>query len=111
MLGASGAEDDTTDLWGPEGEPLFWPADVPKSAGMAALPGRWERLVILVADQRADLSSLSSGPTGKRGTPSSALRALVDEARTGRRDVAPSQPDTPALRYRIDTIEFMLDPV
>ena len=111
MLGPSGAEDDTTDLWGPEGEPLFWPADVPKSAGMAALPGRWERLVILVADQRADLSSLSSNAGGVRGTPASALQALVNEARSGRREVAPSQPDTPALRYRIDTIEFMLDPV
>jgi hypothetical protein len=78
---------------------------------MAALPGRWERFVILVADQRADLSSLSSRVTGSRGTPSSALEALVDEARTGRREVAPSEPDAPALRYRIDTIEFMLDPV
>ncbi len=110
-LGACGAEDDTTDLWGPDGESLTWPADVPKSAGMAAQPGRWERFVILVADQRADLSSLSSRVTGSRGAPSSALQALVDEARTGRREVAPSQPDAPALRYRIDTIEFMLDPV
>ncbi len=103
MLGPSGAEDDTTDLWGPEGEPLSWPADVPKSAGMAALPGRWERFVVLVADQRADLSSLSSHATGTRGTPSSALQALVtrrepDDAKSRRRSPTRRHCDTGSTR-------------
>ena len=34
----------------------------------------------------------------------------MDEARTGMREIAPPTVDAEPLRYRIDTIEFLLEP-
>jgi len=111
LLGAAGAEDDTTDLWGATGEPLFWPADVPTEAPVAGGdPARPETFVVLVADRRSDLSSLASGPGTARGTARSTLDAILAEARTGTREVAPSVAGEPSLRYRIDPVSFLLMP-
>jgi len=111
LLGAAGAEDDTTDLWGATGEPLFWPADVPTEAPVASGdPARPETFVVLVADRRSDLSSLASGPGTARGTARSTLDAILAEARTGTREVAPSVAGEPSLRYRIDPVSFLLMP-
>jgi hypothetical protein len=109
MIGAAGAEDDTLDVWGADGEALFWPDDVPGRASVGA-GGRPEMFVILQADQRSDLSSLASPREGARGVPLSPLDAILDEVRTGRREVPPNAGGGPALRYRIDRIEFVLLP-
>lgn len=109
MLGAAGAEDDATDLWDDDGEQLVWPVDVPFTAGSGE-PGRWESFVVLIADQRGDLSSLASRGAGARGMIGSPLEAVLDEARTGVREVAPSVAGEPSLRYRIETIDFLLVP-
>lgn len=111
MLGAAGAEDDTLDLWGAKGESLFWPPDVPAATTRAAeAPGRWETFVVLTADQRGDLSSLASRAAAERGVVRSPLDALIQEARTGVREVAATGPTVTPLRYRLDTVEFMLLP-
>ncbi len=110
LLGASGAEDDTTDLWDLDGEPLTWPADVPTTASGGTDPARWERFVVLVADQRGDLSSLASRRPSARSVSTTELEALIDEARTGVREIAPPSADAAALRYRIEIIEFLLAP-
>lgn len=102
-LGPAGTEDDVIDVWGPDGEALFWPPDVP------IVSERPESFVVLVADRRADLSSLSSRPGAARGRLRSPLDAVVAEARTGTREVAPSE-DGPPLRYRLDAVEFFLTP-
>ncbi|CAN5690499.1 hypothetical protein BH24ACT5_BH24ACT5_11080 [soil metagenome] len=102
-LGPADTEDAALDVWGPEGEALFWPSDVPTTSE------RPESFVVLVADRRADLSSLSSRSGATRGSPRSPLDALVAEARTGTREVAPSG-DGPPLRYRLDAVEFFLTP-
>lgn len=102
-LGPAGTEDDVLDVWGPAGVALFWPPDVPTTSERA------ESFVVLVADRRADLSSLSSRPGATRGRPRSPLDAVVAEARTGTREVAPSD-DGPPLRYRLDAVEFFLTP-
>jgi len=112
MLGAAGEQDAGTDLWDADGEPLVWPADVPVTSPTGE-PGRWETFVVLIADQRGDLASLASRasrPAGARGTPASALQAVMDEARTGVREVAPVVEGAPPLRYRIETIDFLLVP-
>lgn len=106
-LGPAGTEDDRFELWGAGGEELFWPPDVPTDARP---PERWETFVVIVADQRADLSSLSPRVATSRGRPRSALEALVAEARGGTRE-APTVDDGAApLRYRIETLEFLLHP-
>lgn len=109
MLGPAGAEDDTVDLWDADGEQLVWPIDVPMSSTDGE-PGRWETFVVLIADQRGDLSSLASRRVGARGAVTSALQAVMDEARTGVREVAPSVTGAPPLRYRIETVDFVLVP-
>ena len=106
-LGAAGAEDDTFELWGPDGEVLFWPRDVPTDADP---PERPETFVVLVADRRADLSSLSPPAGVARGVARSALEALVAEARTGTREVPPAGAGGDPLRYRLETVEFFLSP-
>ena len=111
MLGAAGAEDDTLDLWGAKGEPLFWPPDVPAVAALGTEPpGRWETFVVLAADQRGDLSSLASRAGAERGMVRSPLDALIQEARSGVREVAATDSTVAPLRYRLDTVEFMLLP-
>ena len=79
-LGAAGAEDDRFELWGAEGVALYWPPDVPTDAEPAERP---ETFVVLVADRRADLSSLSPPAGAARGAPGSALEAMIAEARPG----------------------------
>lgn len=110
LLGPAGAEDDSTDLWDLDGEPLTWPTDVPTRAPAGVEPGRWERFVVLAADQRGDLSSLASRRREARSVGSSALELVMDEARTGVREIAAPDPDADPLRYRIETIEFLLEP-
>lgn len=111
LLGAHGTEDDSADLWDLDGEQLVWPADVPTTATTPGVEAaRWERFVVLVADQRANLSSLASRPATARSVGMSPLEALVGEARSGVRDMPPANAAAKALRYRVDTIEFLLDP-
>jgi uncharacterized caspase-like protein len=107
MIGPAGAEDDTVDVWGPAGEALFWPDDVPHDPA-ADGAGRPETFVVLQADQRSDLSGLASRREGARGVAMSALDAILDEARTGVREVRPTADDGPTLRYRLDRVEFFL---
>lgn len=109
MIGPVGAEDATTDLWGDDGEQLVWPIDVPTTSTTGE-PGRRETFVVLMADRRGDLSSLASRRSGSRSVPTSALQAVMDEARTGVREVAAVAPGGPPLRYRIETIDFLLVP-
>jgi hypothetical protein len=86
MLGPAGAEDDTLPVWGPEGEPLFWPDDVPTTPSPGGIgAARDETFVVILADRRSDLSSLAS-PGEVRG--------------------AASWP----LRYRLEQVEFLLSP-
>ncbi|MEO6571219.1 MAG: caspase family protein [Ilumatobacteraceae bacterium] len=110
VIGANGTEDDTVDVWGPKGEAVFWPPDVPVPDPGGSTSGRWETFVVLTADQRGDLSSLASRDGAARGVARSALDALMDEARIGVREVAVSSPGEPPLRYRLDTVQFMLQP-
>ncbi len=115
LLGAAGAEDDRLDVWGPAGESLFWPDDVPDRADVVdgadgADAARWESMVVLTADRRGDLSSLASSHRVARGAVHSALDALILEARTGVREVPPTGPDETPLRYRLDTVRFLLQP-
>ena len=110
LLGAAGAEDESTELWDLDGEQLTWPSDVPTSAPPGIEPGRWERFVVLAADQRGDLSSLASRRREARSVGSSALEVVMDEARTGVREIAAPDPGAAPLRYRIETIEFLLEP-
>lgn len=110
-LGPSGSGDHTLDVWGPAGEALFWPQDVPTAD---AEHGRPETFVLLTADRRSDLSALASssasGAARARGVAASRLDALLDEARVGVREVAPTEPGEPPLRYRLDLVEFALVP-
>lgn len=111
LLGPKGGEDDTLDVWGPAGEALFWPGDVPVSpaaaGGDAARP---ETFVVVVADRRSDLSSLAGRSGTARGSARSPLDAILDEARTGVREVAPTSAGEPPLRYRLEEVEFLLLP-
>jgi Caspase domain len=110
LLGAAGTEEDRLDVWGSDGESLFWPEDVPV-AGVAD-GGRWESMIVLTADRRGDLSSLasSSGARVARGSARSPLDALILEARTGVREVSAAGPNESPLRYRMDTVRFLLQP-
>jgi hypothetical protein len=110
-LGPAGSEDDTLDVWGPEGETLFWPNDVPTQASPGSVDGaRPETFVLLFADRRGDLSSLASRPKKARAATRSPLDLIIDEARRGVREVAPADAGAAPLRYRIDRIEFLLLP-
>lgn len=111
LLGAAGAEDESTDLWDLDGEQLTWPPDVPTNSPPGIEPGRWERFVVLAADQRGDLSSLASRRREARSLgAATALEIVMDEARTGVREIAAPDPGAAPLRYRIETIEFLLEP-
>lgn len=107
MVGPAGAEDATADLWDDDGEQLVWPIDVPIESS-TGVPGRWETFVVVMADQRGDLSSLASRRSGARGVATSPLQEAMDEARSGVREVA--APGGPPLRYRIETVDFLLVP-
>lgn len=108
-IGPVGSEDDTLDVWGPEGEALFWPTDVPTDTSPGSVDGaRQETFVVLFADRRSDLSSLASPPTTARGVARSALDLIIDEARQGVREVRPADAQESPLRYRLDSIEFLL---
>jgi len=109
MLGAAGEQDASTDLWDADGEQLVWPVDVPFTSPTGE-PARWETFVLLIADQRGDLSSLASRRAAARGTSTSALQAVMDEAHTGIREVAPVVAGAPPMRHRIETIDFLLVP-
>jgi Caspase domain len=108
LLGATGTEGDRLDVWGPVGESLFWPVDVPVAG--AANAARWESMLVLTADRRGDLSSLASSHRAARGAVHSALDALILEARTGVREVPAAGPDESPLRYRLDAVRFLLHP-
>lgn len=111
MLGPAGSEADTLPVFDPLGEALFWPDDVPIiPASDGSMGGRGETFVILLSDRRSDLSSLASPSRSARGTESSPLDAILDEVRSGSREVAPPQPSAPPLRYRLERVEFVLVP-
>ena len=106
-VGPAGDEDDTLDIWRADGEPLFWPADVPLDPN-----GRPETFVVITADRRNDLSGLASRQPAPRSARRSPLDLLLDEVRVGSREVAPASGATEgdALRYRLDRVEFVLLP-
>jgi hypothetical protein len=68
---------------------LFWPADVPAGDPSGPSGARPESLVVVVADRRQDLSSLTAPPGG--------ARAGTDDELLG-----------PAIRYRVETIDFLV---
>jgi hypothetical protein len=69
-------------------------------------------MVVIVADRPQDLSSLESPAAGARGAPPSSLDAVLDEVRVGVRDWAPEgdRAEVPGLRYRVETVDFLLHP-
>jgi hypothetical protein len=83
---------------------MTWPDDVPEDAGRA------EQLLVVLADRHQDLRPLQT-PAGARarGAADSPLDAVLDEVRTGVRDWTPSGEATP-LRYRVEHLEFFLEP-
>jgi hypothetical protein len=117
-LDPTGGEGDTLPVFDPAGNPLFWPDDVPTTpasatpASAAGNGARTETFVILLADQRSDLSSLASPRPVARGDAASPLDVILDEVRTGTRtrEIAPAQAAAPPLRYRLERVEFLLVP-
>lgn len=110
-LGPKGSEDEAISVWEAAGAPLFWPKDVPTTPSAAGTDAaRPETFVVLVADRRSDLSPLASSPATARGVGESPLEAIVAEARTGVREVPPNVSGEPPLRYRLDTVDFLLLP-
>ncbi len=82
-----------------EPRPLAW-GNVPDD-------GPWpEQLLVIVADRQQDLAPLATVRRGFGGTP---LDLLLDEVRSGTRS-APVDGDGTPLRYRVDRIEFLLEP-
>lgn len=110
MLGSAGTESEISENVCP-GKKMSWPADVPRSTSDdGAVQGRPETFVVVVADQQCDLSDLADGAATSRGSPSSELDAILNEARIGTREATDVVEGAPALRYRLDTIDFVLEP-
>lgn len=110
MLGAAGSENEISENVCP-GKKMSWPADVPRSAtNDGAVQGRLETFVVVVADQQCDLSDLADSAATTRGSASSALDAVLNEARIGTREATDVVEGAPALRYRLDPIDFVLVP-
>jgi hypothetical protein len=106
-LAAAGSAGDGRTIGGPDGTVLAWPDGVPDDAG------RPEVFVIVLADKPQDLRSLETVPEtarAKGGKPRSALDALLEEARSGTREFPAQQQTAKALRYRVETVEFFLEP-
>ena len=105
-LEPAGAAGNTRTIGGSGGTPLDWPADVPRDAG------RSELFVLIVADRQQNLRPLESVGTTRelRTGPASPLDALLEEARSGTREFAPQDSDAPQIRYRVEQIEFFLEP-
>jgi hypothetical protein len=106
-LEAAGAAGDARTIGGNGGTTLDWPTDVPPDAG------RSELFVLIVADRQQNLRPLES--VGERTRelrtgPVSTLDALLEEARSGTREFAPADTDAPQIRYRVEQIEFFLEP-
>ena len=110
MLGAAGTENEISENVCP-GKKMSWPADVPRSATSdGAVQGRPETFVVVVADQQCDLSDLADSAATARGAAGSALDAVLNEARIGTREATDVVEGAPALRYRLDPIDFVLVP-
>ncbi|HWZ72685.1 MAG TPA: caspase family protein [Casimicrobiaceae bacterium] len=105
-LGPRATPEDTRSIWGSEGAPLQWPADV--GAGPADMP-RLETFVIIVADRRQDLGALITPPGYRRSTERSPLDIVLEEVESGRREVPGEMADgDAALRYCVTRVEFFL---
>ena len=111
-LGPHGQIDDTVVIWGSEGQPLSWPRDVPTMGG-----GRSETFVVIMADRRQDLGSLSTG--ARRSLQSGAtarearseLERALDEVRTAVREMPAEDSPTPSrLRYRVERFSILVQP-
>lgn len=106
-LEPAGTPGDTRTIGGSGGTPLDWPPDVPRDAG------RSELFVLIVADKQQNLRPLEfvgEKTRELRTGPVSALDALLEEARSGTREFSPEQADAPQIRYRVEQIEFFLEP-
>jgi hypothetical protein len=106
-LEPAGTAGDTRTIGGSGGAALGWPADVPRDAG------RSELFVLIVADRQQNLRPLEtvSGTTRElRPAAASPLDALLEEARSGTREMPLEVADAPQLRYRIEQVEFFLEP-
>jgi hypothetical protein len=108
-LEKAGTAGDARTIGGSGGTALEWPAEVPRDAGRAEL------LVLIVADRQQNLRPLEtvSGTTRElRMGPASTLDALLEEARSGTREFpAEGGADgVPQIRYRVEHIEFFLEP-
>ena len=89
LLEPRGRAGDVRSVLGAAGSPLFWPGDVPAGDPAGASGARPESLVVVVADRRQDLSSLTEPPGGTRdGTDDDLLGT--------------------AFRYRVETIDFLV---
>lgn len=106
-LEPAGTAGDARTIGGSGGTALDWPADVPRDAG------RSELFVLIVADKQQNLRPLESvGEKTRelRTGPVSTLDALLEEARSGTREFSPEDTDAPQIRYRVEQVEFFLEP-
>ncbi|MCA1691432.1 MAG: DUF4384 domain-containing protein [Actinobacteria bacterium] len=102
-LGYSGTPGDSRTIGGTAGMALSWPSRLPADGPRA------ESLVVILSDQPQDLRGLESSPSGERGMATSPLDAILEEVREGTREWSSREGAAP-LRYRVERVDFMLDP-
>jgi hypothetical protein len=102
-LAYAGTPGDSRTVGGTDGLPLDWPPTIPTDGP------RLETLVVILADRPQDLHALETGSARERGGASSPLDAILEEVRIGTREWGASQDGAP-LRYRVERIDFLLDP-
>jgi Caspase domain len=106
-LAPAGMPGDSRTIGGKDGTAFEWPADVPRDAGRAEL------FVVIVADRQQNLRPLETVSGAARqapGAPASTLDALLEEARSGTREFPADDNGVPQIRYRVERVEFFLEP-
>lgn len=106
-LAPAGSPGDSRTIGGDGGTALEWPGDVPHDAGRAEL------FVVIVADRQQNLRPLETVSGTARSAPgevASTLDALLEEARSGTREFPAEANGVPQIRYRVERVEFFLEP-
>lgn len=103
-LAPAGEPGDTQTVGGPGGTALEWSPSAPRDAG------RPETLVVIIADQPQDLSSLQSRDSTRSPQELSPLEAALAQAQTGVRSWPSESSAGSSLRYRVDNYDVILEP-